>query len=137
MSIDATIDAKETLRSPQWAPGALKIVLALAAIKVLFHVATNWRYDFHFDEFYYIACGRHLAFGYVDHPPITPLIARVFTDLFGLSLSALRLAPALAGGVIVFLTAWMARELGGRSSAQILAAAVAVVCPAFLGVCAR
>ena len=128
-----TVTDSRLRSTPAWTQPALGFVLALVVLKVLIHLATNWRYGFHFDEFYYIAGGHHLAFGYVDHPPMTPLLARLFTGLLGDSVSALRLAPALAGAGIVFLTAWMARELGGRPSAHVLAAAVVVVCPAFLG----
>ena len=122
-----------TTAKPTWTQPTFGIVLGLVLLKLVIHTATNWQYGFHFDEFYYVAGGHHPAFGYVDHPPVTPLLARLFTGLLGESVSALRLAPAIAGGLIVFLTAWMARELRGRPSAQITAAALAVFCPAFLG----
>ena len=90
-----TVTDSRLTSTPAWTQPAHGFVLALVVLKVLIHLATNWRYGFHFDEFYYIAGGHHLAFGYVDHPPMTPLLARLFTGLLGDSVSALRLAPAL------------------------------------------
>src|SRR5437764_7659237 len=72
------------------------VVPALAALKFAVTLALSGRYGYHRDELYYLAAGRHLSFGYVDFPPITPLLARIDTYLFGTSLVDLRLVPALA-----------------------------------------
>ncbi|MSR61015.1 MAG: glycosyltransferase family 39 protein [Planctomycetes bacterium] len=98
---------------------ALRVFPLLA---LLFHLATAQRYGVFRDEFYYVACGQHLAFGYVDHPPFVALVARVATALFGTSLLGLRLFPALAGAATAWAAASLARELGGRAYAQRLAA---------------
>jgi hypothetical protein len=96
-------------------------------------MAVSTRYGWHRDELYFVACGRKLAWGYVDQPSFTPLVARVSQALFGTSLAGLRLWPALALVVVVLLTALMARELGGGRFAQGLAALAAGICPLFLG----
>lgn len=112
---------------------AAVIVLALAGIKLLVSLAVSGRYGYHRDEFYYIACGQHLALGYVDFPPIVPLIARFAEVLFGQSLPGLRLFSILAGTVILLLTAWMTRELGGGRFAQVLATLAVLLSPIYLG----
>jgi hypothetical protein len=88
---------------------------------------------FHRDELYYIASGQHPALGYVDYPPVTPLLARLDTSLFGTSPAALRVVPAVVGALLVVLTGLCAREMGGGHGTQALAAFVAVVCPLLLG----
>lgn len=80
------------------------------------------RYGFHRDELYFLEAGRHLAFGYVDQPPLVPLLARVQVELFGSSVTAIRVLPALVSAAAVLLAALLARELGGDRRAQILAA---------------
>ena len=52
-------------------------VLAIAAVAAVAHLAVAARYGWHRDEFYYVICGRHLAWGYVDQPPLTPALARL------------------------------------------------------------
>src|ERR1700684_3987646 len=97
------------------------IVLAIAACKFLLYFYTGWHYGYFVDELYYLACSRHLAWGYVDQPPLITLIAWLVRAVLGQSLWAIRLLPALAGTAEVALTALMARELGGKSLAQALA----------------
>jgi 4-amino-4-deoxy-L-arabinose transferase-like glycosyltransferase len=97
-------------------------ILLLAAALVVIHLATAARYGIFRDELYYIACAHHLAWGYVDHPPFVVFIARIVSDWLGVSLLALRLLPAIAAGLLVLITARIARELGGGRFAQTLAA---------------
>ena len=98
------------------------VLLYFGAAQLLFHLAVAGRYGFFRDELYYIVCGQRLSFGYVDHPPFTPLMARVSRLLFGDSLAGLRLFPALAGAATVVLAGLIARKLGGGRLAQALAA---------------
>ncbi len=112
-------------------PGAA-LVLALAGATFLLHLLTNRHYNFFRDEFYYMACGEHLAWGYVDHPPLVAVLAKLSRALFGDSLGGLRLLPALAGAATVWLAGRMARELGGGRYAQGLAALGALVAPVYL-----
>ncbi len=99
---------------------------ALAGVSLLISVvlvAVSGRYGYSRDELYFLRAGRELAFGYVDQPPLTPVIARVASELFGDSLVGLRLASAVAAGLVVMCTGLLARELGGGRGTQMLAAA--------------
>lgn len=113
-------------------PVAWRTLLAVAAGKLAIHLPLAGAYGFHRDEWYYLACGRRLAWGYVDHPPVAPLVARLVEELAGPSLVALRAVPALLGAALVVLAGLMAREMGGRAWAQGLAATAVLASPAFL-----
>jgi len=112
--------------------GDLLLLASLACATLLLHFLTNSRYGYHGDELYFVACGRHLAWGYVDLPPLLPFLARLSHWLMGDSLFALRLFPAVAHAGLVFLTGWTARSLGGNRFAQLLAALCVVFAPEFL-----
>jgi 4-amino-4-deoxy-L-arabinose transferase-like glycosyltransferase len=104
----------------------------IAAATTAFHLATAGIWDRHRDEFYYLACGRRLAWGYVDHPPLTPLLYRLADSTIGSSQLALRVSPALLHGIDVVLVALLARELGGSPRAQLIAAIVTALAPLLL-----
>src|ERR1700736_3736243 len=91
------------------------------------------RYGWHRDEFYYLASARHPALGYVDYPPITPLLARVDQAIFPGSLPGLRLLTVLAGAAIIVVAALIAHELGGNRLAQGLAGLAVLISPMFVG----
>lgn len=91
-----------------------------AAVALL--LAVSGRYGFHRDELYFIVAGRNLDWGFVDQPPLTPLVARISETLFGTSPTALRILPALAVGLVAVLAAAMARHFGGGRLAQTFAA---------------
>jgi len=99
-------------------------VLAFAGLVAAVLLALAGRYGPHRDELYFAAAGRHLAWGYPDQPPLTPLLARIADSIAPGSLIALRTPSALAAAAVVVLAALAARELGGARPAQILAAAV-------------
>ncbi len=111
---------------------ATVLVLCITAGKFLVHLYAGRHYGFFVDELYFLACSRHLAWGYVDQPPLTAAITWLVRALLGDSLPALRFLPAVAGAAEVGLTALIARELGGKRFAQGLAALAALVAPAFL-----
>ena len=97
-------------------------VWVLAAAKLLMHLLTATRYGYFGDELYFMACGEHLDWGYVDQPPLVALVAWLVRHTLGTSLLALRLPSALAGVALVLLVALLARELGGGRFAMALAA---------------
>jgi len=115
-----------------WLSGGMLLVVALATVKLLVHCYYNNGYDYFRDEFDYLACARHLAWGYVDQPPLVPFLARLSLATLGDSLRAIRFLPALAMSATVVLTSQIARELGGRSSALLVAAAAVAVAPVYL-----
>ena len=82
----------------------------------------NKAYGYFIDEFYYIACANNPAAGYVDHPPLAPLILTIFQFVFGDSIYAIRILPALAQSGAVFYTGILTKEIGGNKFAQFLAA---------------
>jgi hypothetical protein len=108
------------------------IVLYIAAGKLLLHLLTAARYGIFRDEMYYLACSQHMAWGYVDQPPLTVLLAWIGRHVFGESALAIRILPALAGAAVVWLTGKLAREMGGGRFAQALAALAVVVVPIYL-----
>jgi hypothetical protein len=107
-------------------------VYYLAGAALVIHFAFNGRFGYFRDELYYAACGQHLAWGYVDHAPLAPWLAQLSRSLLGDSLFSLRFLPALAAPAKVFLAGWIARELGGRSFAQFLAALTTLIAPIYL-----
>ena len=114
-----------------WTAG--RVVAALALAKLLLHLITYRGYGIFRDELYYLACARHLDWGYVEFPPMIAWLTRAATALLGDSLFVLRLLPALAGTALVVLTAMIARELGGGRFAQGLAAFSVICAPGWLG----
>ena len=120
-----------TGRKP-WLAGAGLVVAAIAAAKLALHLFAGRHYGYFVDELYYLACARHLAWGYVDQPPLIAVIARIELALRGDSLSAIRFLPALAGAAKVLLTGMITRELGGRRFAQGLAALCIFLAPGFM-----
>jgi hypothetical protein len=83
--------------SQPWYRSDLALPAGLALLKVILHLPVLTRYGFHHDELYFIACGEHLSFGYVDHAPLVPWIAWLSTTLFGESLFGLRILSTLSG----------------------------------------
>jgi 4-amino-4-deoxy-L-arabinose transferase-like glycosyltransferase len=104
-----------------------------AAIKLALTMAFANRYGWHRDELYYLASSRHLALGYVDYPPLVPLLAAADQAVAAGSLVALRLLPALAGTGVLVLSALIARELGGSTRAQAWTAFAVLLSPMYLG----
>jgi 4-amino-4-deoxy-L-arabinose transferase-like glycosyltransferase len=120
-----------TRKPPSFA--ALLLFGSAAVIVLVVHLATNGTLGFHTDELYYIDCGRHPALGYVDFPPIVPLLARLETNLLGATPWALRFLPTLLGAFMVVLSGAYVRRLGGSLRLQALALFIAVTAPYFLG----
>jgi hypothetical protein len=105
------------------------ILFLIAFAVVLLHLATNNRYGFHRDELQFLSDARHLDWGFVSYPPLTPFMERISISLFGLSLVGLRLFSVLAQAMAIVFTGLMARELGGGRPAQIAAALTIALSP--------
>jgi hypothetical protein len=119
-------DSKRTLI------GGTTVVACVAVFKLLLHLATAANYGLFTDELYFLACGEHLAWGYVDMPPLTAVQAWTARTIFGDSLYAIHLFPALAGAGLILIVGAIARQLGGGRFAQGLAALAALVAPGWL-----
>jgi len=112
--------------------GGMLIVLFLAFANFLLHLYFNNQYGYFRDEFDYMACGDHLAWGYVDHPPLVPFLIKLSRLLLGDSLRSIRIIPALATSAAVILTAMIARALGGRRFSMVLSALAFIAVPFYL-----
>jgi 4-amino-4-deoxy-L-arabinose transferase-like glycosyltransferase len=109
-----------------------KILWLLALGLFLLHMFTNHQYGFHQDELVVLDNAYHLDWGFVEYPPLTPFLARIELELFGLSLVSARTFAALAHSIVLVLTGLMARDLGGNRRTQILAAVAAAIAPVAL-----
>jgi hypothetical protein len=106
-----------------------RLLLGLACLNVVLHLAFHNTLGYHRDELLYFTLGQHPAFGYASVPPLIGWIATLVSTMLGYSLFAVRLVPALLSGVMVILTAQIARELGGKHYAQVLAASSLICTP--------
>jgi hypothetical protein len=109
----------------------MAVVVAACFIEVLVHLTLVNEYGYHGDELYFLDCGRHLAFGYVDHAPLVPWLARL-SEALGGGLVALRLPAILAGAGTLLLSALLVHEWGGQWRAQVLTLVALLVAPAQL-----
>ena len=110
----------------------LGVLVLVATARVALHVATNGQYGFHRDELQTFDDARHLDWGFVVYPPVTPLIGRLELLLFGSSLIGFRFFAAVAVSAIMVLTGLIAKELGGTRHVQLLAAVAAGISPVSL-----
>jgi len=110
----------------------LLLVLALSTFLLHILVSAFTDYGYFIDEFYYIACSKHLAFGYVDHPPLSVFLLAINRWLLGDSLPALRFLPSLAAGATAYLTGLIAKRFGGKTAAQGIAALASIIVPVYL-----
>ncbi len=110
-------------------PVALGPLLIVAVLLVVLHTITNGQYGFHRDELATLDDARHLAWGYVAYPPLTPFLGRIGMELFDSAPSGVRIFTALAQAVVVVLGGLIARELGGGKAVQIMAALAVAASP--------
>jgi hypothetical protein len=111
--------------SQRFRTATLALVI-LGAATMIAHVFTGAGFGFHGDELQFMDDARHLAWGYVAYPPMTPFFARLSLDLFGTSIAGFRFFASLAQALAIILTGLMAREMGGGVRAQVLAGAALV-----------
>jgi hypothetical protein len=127
----ASIADSERQTIPALASGTA-IVLYLALARMGLYLVAGTRYGYFRDELYYLACGQHPAWGYVDQPPLIGWVAWLLEHTIGTSLWALHLLPALAGAATIVLAGWLARALGGGRWAMFLAGLAVLLAPVSL-----
>ena len=132
MDTPATAATVDRTAEPSWAKNGMLAVAGIAAASFVLHMIFNNRYGYFRDEFDYIACGRHPAWGYVDQPPLLPILSRICLAWFGDSLRSVRLIPALSTSALIVLTGMIARELGGKRFAVVLSALTILIAPIYL-----
>ena len=110
----------------------LRIVCGLALIRIVLYCVAAPNYGYFRDELYYLACGEHPAWGYVDQPPLIGWVAWLLQHSIGTSLWALRLLPALSDAATIILVGLLAREFGGRRWAMFLSGLAVLLGPIFL-----
>jgi len=120
-----------TARQPETVPHRTEpwILLIIAGSVALLHLITNGRYGFHRDEFQFLSDARHLDWGFVAYPPLTPFLEHIGLAFFGVSLVWLRLFSVLAQSLAILVSGLMASELGGRRLAQGAAALAVALSP--------
>jgi hypothetical protein len=118
----------------KWFVSGPAIVAYLACLEFPIHLPNPGGYGFFIDELYFMACGQHLSWGYVDMPPLTALQAWAARALFGDSLLAIRIFPTIAAAGLVIMTGAIVRQLGGGRFAQMLAALAVLLAPFYLSV---
>jgi len=122
-----------TASPAQPAPGRLPgAVWFIAALFTIVELALSDRYGFQQDELYFLVAGHHLAFGYVDQPPLAVLLSRT-TGLLGANPTAIRILPALAGGLTVLIAARLAALFGASRAGPVIAALALATSPILLG----
>jgi len=132
MSSTSTIAAIDNRKGSPLLSGTA-IVAYVALVRIVLYFVAGRNYGYFRDELYYLACGEHPAWGYVDQPPLIAWITWLLQHTIGTSLWALRLLPALAGAATVAMAGLLARELGGRRWAMFLAALATLLAPVSLG----
>ena len=125
-------EATSPPEAPESHPDRVPVLAwVIAAAFVALELALSGRYGFMQDELYFIEAGRHLAFGYVDQPPLTPLVDKL-TDVLGVTPTAVRIVPALAGGAVVVLAARFAALFGAGRPGRVIAALLTACTPVLL-----
>lgn len=138
-AIEADATVQPTTEDARALRQAITLALSFALLKLLLQVGVNaWQahlgWGYFRDELYYLICGEHLDWGYVDHGPMVALQARAAVALFGKSLVGIRMFSALAGAAKLFLTGIVVWALGGRRTAQVLGMLGVLLAPEFLAI---
>ena len=116
-------------RKPSPFASGTAIIFYVAFIRIILYFIAGPKYGYFRDELYYLACGEHPAWGYVDQPPLIGWITWLLQHTIGTSIWALRLLPALSGSATIILAGLLTRELGGRRWAMFLASLAALLAP--------
>jgi 4-amino-4-deoxy-L-arabinose transferase-like glycosyltransferase len=117
------------MRKPAWS-----VILTLAAVKLAVALYASGFYHYFRDELYFIACGRHLDWGYVDHPPLVAIYAWLGEHLGFGTLRGFRFIATLSGTLRLILTGIITARLGGNRAAQALACTAVLLAPIYLAI---
>src|SRR5688500_15975076 len=132
-SVSARSDPASSRGIPSNNKPAWLVILSFAAAKFALNLYASGYYNYFRDELYFIACGRHLDWGYVDHPPLVALYARI-GEVLGPSLRGFRLISTISGALRIILTGVITARLGGGRAAQALACTAVLLAPMYLAV---
>ncbi|NEA31228.1 glycosyltransferase family 39 protein [Streptomyces sp. SID13031] len=113
---------------------ATRPVAGIALLLATVLTALSGRYGFHRDELYFLVAADHLAWGYVDQPPLTPLLVKISTTIFGSTPMGLRVLSTITSALTVAVVALMAREFGNDRRGQVFAALCAALSGFLMGV---
>ncbi len=110
------------------------VILSISALTLLIHLYTNLfaSYGIFRDEFYYLACTNRLSAGYVDQPPLSIYLLAFWKMIFGNSLFAIRLLPAIIASLTVYFTGLLTARIGGKIIAVLIACITLTFSPIFL-----
>jgi hypothetical protein len=111
---------------------AYRVILLFTIAKLVVHLLTATNYGFQRDAYLYLAQSHHLAWGFFSTPPLVAFITRIHTFIWGDSLLAVRLLPALIGATSLFLAGWLIKQLKGGTMAQVIGLTAIFLSPAFL-----
>lgn len=126
--------ARREIATENFRQDSLVIILIFVAVKLVLHFVFNSNYGYFRDELYYLACSEHLAAGYPDHAPLIAFLTKLSRVLFGDSLFAIRIFPAIAGALKILLTGLVVKEFGGKRLATFLACLGVLCAPIYLGI---
>lgn len=107
------------------------VLISILNFVIIYASSFTKGYGYFIDEFYYIACANNPALGYVDHPPLAPFVLMLFKAVFGDSVFAIRIIPAIAASLTVFMTGIITKQLGGNKIAQSIASFSVLASPVF------
>ena len=125
-------DTEATLTLPDRRASDVITIIAIATAIALIHIFTNNRYGFHRDELQFLTDARHLDWGFVPYPPLTPFLEHILLAFFGLSMIGLRMFAVIAQAIAITAGGLMARDLGGGRLAQVTAALAVAFTPVCL-----
>ena len=108
------------------------LLIVLPLLKLVIHLAVGEGWGYHKDEMYFLRCADHLAWGYVDHQPVSIVVLAAVRALAGDSVTTIRIVPALAGALMVAVVGLITRRLGGGPAALALAMGAAIAAPVYL-----
>lgn len=111
---------------------AYRIILLFTVAKLAVHLLTATNYGLQRDAYLYLAQSRHLDWGFFSTPPLLAFITRIHTFIWGDSVLAVRLLPALVGAVSIFIVGWLIRQLKGGTMAQVIGLSAYFLSPGFL-----